>query len=103
MRLTPVKPHWRKGCYIPQNWAEDFSESYRREIRCFCLVMCESYIRKPFADIKRYANVIEERLDDTDCTLESVLAENAEFLAWAENGCANMVRLEDDYKVDIEI
>lgn len=37
-------------------------------------------IRNHFSDIKRYAGVTEKRLDDEDCTMESVLADNPRFL-----------------------
>lgn len=65
-----------EGCYIPVDWDKDFSKSYRKEIRCIRLVMTERYIRAHFDKIKAYANVIEQRLDDSYCTLESVLADN---------------------------
>lgn len=65
-----------EGCYIPYDWAKDFEEEYLEDIRYYCLVMSEDYIRKNFEDIKGYASVIEERLDDADCTLENVLEDN---------------------------
>ena len=57
-----------EGCYIPFSWAKDFSAEYRQDMRCYCLVLSERYIRAHFDDIKRYANVIEARLCD-DCSL----------------------------------
>ena len=65
-----------EGCYIPGNWADDFGEEYRGEIRYICLVMSREYIQANFADIKNYASVIEDRLDDSYCTLESVFEDN---------------------------
>ena len=62
-----------EGCYIPFDWSKDFEKEYLDNIRYYCLVMSEDYIRNHFSDIKRYANVIENRLDDEWCTLESVL------------------------------
>ena len=53
-----------EGCYIPFDWKKDFEEEYLKEIRYLCLVMSKSYIEEHFADIRAYANVIEERLDD---------------------------------------
>ena len=41
-----------EGCYIPFNWKKDFSDEYRKDIRAYCLVMSESYIRTHFSDIK---------------------------------------------------
>lgn len=55
-----------EGCYIPFDWAEDFEEDYLSEIKYICLVMSEQYIRNHFDDIITYANIIENRLDDSD-------------------------------------
>ena len=73
-----------EGCYIPLDWKKDFSNDYLESIKFFCLVMSENYIRAHFDDIKRYAGVIEKRMNDEDCTLESVLEDNVNFLALAK-------------------
>ena len=62
-----------EGCYIPFDWAKDFGAEELTHIRAYVLVMSENYIRNHFSDIKKYANMIESRLDDDGCTLESVL------------------------------
>ena len=92
-----------EGCYVPFTWAEDFGQEYLDQIRYYCLVMTENYINAHFADIKKYANVIEKRLNDEDCTLESVLAENAEFLKLAQQHKVNTLLIDDGYDVDVEI
>lgn len=66
-----------EGCYVPFDWRKDFSEEYLSEISYVCLVMSEDYIKTHFGDIKSNANAVEERLDDSYCTVESVLADNA--------------------------
>ena len=90
-----------EGCYIPFDWQKDFTRGYLENIRYFCLVMSENYIRNHFADIKGYANVIENRLDDEYCTLESVLEDNKRFLALAQKHKQNYVLIDEEYKVDI--
>ena len=90
-----------EGCYMPFDWQKDFDEDYARHIRYYCLVMSEQYIRHHFDDIKRYANVIERRLDDTDCTLDSVLQDNARVLALAQRHRVNTVLIDDSYTIDI--
>lgn len=92
-----------EGCYIPFDWAADFAQEYLENIRYYCLVMSEGYIRNHFADIKKYANVIENRLDDSDCTLENVLADNAAVLALAQRHGVNYVLIDDAYEIDIEL
>ena len=91
-----------EGCYIPFDWQKDFSREYLENIRYFCLVMSENYIRNHFADIKKYANVIENRLDD-DCTLQSVLEDNARVLALVQQHKQNFVLIDDEYRVDVDL
>ena len=90
-----------EGCYIPFDWQKDFSEEYLADISYYCLVMSENYIRKHFGDIKAYANIIEKRLDDSDCTMESVLEDNAQMLALAEKHGVNYVLIDEKYEVEI--
>ena len=89
-----------EGCYIPFDWQKDFDAEYLENIRYYCLVMSEEYIKNHFEDIKAYANVIEARIDD-DCTIESVLADNAQILALAQKHNANYILIEDKYEIDI--
>ena len=91
-----------EGCYIPFDWAESFEKEYLEHIRYNCLVMSEQYIRTHFDDIKKYASIIEERLDDTDCTMESVLEDNARMLRLAKEYAVNYVLIEDQYAIEIE-
>ena len=65
-----------EGCYIPFDWQKDFEESYLTDIRYVCLVMSREYIADHFADIVANANVIEQRLDDSDLDREVLIAEN---------------------------
>lgn len=78
-----------EGCYIPFYWKEDFTDEYQKEIRYYCLVMSRTYIEEHFEDIKKYANEIEQRLDDTSCTMDSVLEDNAYYLFMCQaNKCS---------------
>ena len=92
-----------EGCYIPFDWAKDFEPEYLENIRYYCLVMSEKYITNHFDDIKNYASIIENRLDDSDCTLESVLADNAEILSLAREHGVNHILIDDEYEVDIHL
>jgi len=92
-----------EGCYIPFNWSWDFGKEYLNQIKYFCLVMSENYIRNHFASIKRYAGVIENRLDDEWCTLESVLEDNAQFLVLAQKYNVNYVLIDDKYEINIDL
>ena len=92
-----------EGCYIPFDWQRDFGEEYRKEIRYCCLVMTENYIRNHFADILGYANTVEQRLDDSGCTLETVLEDNRRFLEATEKYGLERILIDDRYAADIEL
>ena len=92
-----------EGCYIPFDWRKDFDSEYLENIKYYCLVMSEEYIKNHFSDIKKYASVIENRLDDEWCTMESVLADNAEILALAQKQNVNYILIEDKYEINIEL
>lgn len=92
-----------EGCYIPFHWSRDFEEAYLRHIKCFCLIMSERYIRNHFADIKRYANAIEKRLDDEGCTLESVLEDNARYRTYARQDHVHDVLIDDQYEINVDL
>ena len=70
-----------EGCYIPFDWQKDFDKAYLENIQYVCLVMSQSYIENHFADIQSYANVIEQRLDDSGLNKEALIAENEHNLA----------------------
>lgn len=89
-----------EGCYIPYNWAESFEEEYLRHIRYRCLVMSENYIRSRYADIKAYASTIEQRGDDADCTMESLLEDNREVLKMCRLHGVDYTLIDDDYPVE---
>ncbi len=90
-----------EGCYIPFNWREAFPEEYLAYIKYYCLVMSEDYIKNHFDHIKKYANAIENRLDDTDFTLNSALKDNAQVLALAQKHNVNYILIDDKYEIDI--
>lgn len=92
-----------EGCYIPFDWEKDFEKSYIENIRYYCLVMSENYIRNHFDDIRKYANVIENRLSDECCTLESVLEDNATVLELAKQNNVNYVLINERYEINIEL
>ena len=91
-----------EGCYIPFDWQKDFDGKYLDNIKYYCLVMSEKYIKNHFENIKKYANVIEKRLDD-DCNLESVLEDNADVLRLVKEHNLNYILIDDEYMIDIDL
>ena len=92
-----------EGCYIPFDWQKDFDSKYLEHIKYFCLVMSKEYIRSHFSDIKKYANIVENRLDDEWCTMESVLADNAEMLDLAQKHNVDYILIDDKYEISIDL
>ena len=92
-----------EGCYISFSWQKDFGSEYLENIKYYCLVMSEKYIRNHFADIMKYANTIENRLDDEGCTMESVLEDNKEMLSLAQKHNVNYILIEDKYEISIDL
>lgn len=90
-----------EGCYIPFDWRNDFDESYLRHIKHCCLIMTEDYIRRNFADIKKYANVIEKHLDDEWLSVEALAAENAENLEMCIKYNCDYILIDDKYEIEI--
>jgi hypothetical protein len=62
--------------------------------------MSEKYIKNHFEDIKRYWNIIENRLDD-DCTIEEILEDNAKVLEQVKSLNLNYILIDDNYEIDI--
>lgn len=92
-----------EGCYIPYDWQKYFDINYLKNIKYYCLVMSEKYIRNHFEDIKKYANIIENRLDDKWCTMENVLADNLKVLSFVKQYEVNYILIDEEYKVSISL
>ena len=92
-----------EGCYIPFDFKKEFGQEYLKDIKSVCLVMSENYIKKHFDDIKKHASDIENRLDDSYCTHESVLRDNAETLEKCKKFGTEYLLIDEEYNVDFEI
>ena len=89
-----------EGCYLPFDWRKDFGEEYLPHIRFVCLVMTEAYLRARFDDVRRYANVVENRISDGLC-LEALIRDNAVNLARCrEHGC-EVLLIDGEYQVEL--
>lgn len=91
-----------EGCYIPFTWQDDFDKKYLDNIKYYCLVISENYIRNHFDDIKKFASVIEKRIDD-DCSIDSLLQDNSQFLNLCKKHNVNYVLIDDEYKINIDL
>ena len=90
-----------EGGYIPFTWREDFPAQMLEELRYCCLVMTAGYIRSHMDEIRGFANAIERRLDDGDCTAERLIAENRRNLEQCQvHGCPYCL-IANDYRQEI--
>ena len=92
-----------EGCYIPFGWEKDFTAEYLEHIRYLCIILSEKYIKSHFDDIKKYACVIENRIDDSWCTLESTLADNAKTLSLAQKHGVKYILIDEKYEIELDI
>ena len=91
-----------EGCYIPFDWKKDFEQEYLDEIRFYCLVFSEKYIEAHFDNIRSFASVIENRLED-DYTAETARRENAFMLEQCQRYGLEYILIDGEYRVDIEL
>lgn len=92
-----------EGCYIPFYWKKDFTNDYLKEIRYFCLIMSSNYIQKNFLNILKYANEIENRMEETEWTKESFLKENAYYYEMCQKYHLNYILIDEDYFFEITL
>ena len=92
-----------EGCYLPFNWKNDFEGDYLENIRGIYLVMSPEYIENHFEDIKKYASVIEDRVDDSCCTKEWIIEINRECLEGCKKYGCEYKLIADKYDVDENI
>ena len=90
-----------EGCYIPFDWQKSFDDDYLEKIRYYCLVLGETYIKNHYEDIMAHANDVESRLDDSHCTVEYLICENAKIKSECEKYGLTYFLIDDKYEVDI--
>ena len=89
-----------EGCYIPFDWAKDFSEDYLQNIRYLCLIFSKDYIEKNFSAIQKYGSIIEKRLDDSNLDPEELIRNNEENFAMCQQYGCPYVLIDDCYDLD---
>lgn len=92
-----------EGCYIPFNWKADFNDEYLKEIQYYCLIMTKKYIENHFVQIKKYANIIEKRVDDSFCTKEMMIKENDMNLEMCKKYDCKYILIDEKYDINIKL
>ncbi len=89
-----------EGCYIPFDWYKDFDNEYLQNIKYYCIVLSENYIKNNFTDIEKYSNTIENRIFDKP-NIDEILSDNAYYLENAKEHNQNIIYINNDYKIEI--
>ena len=92
-----------EGCYIPFDWAKGFDGGYLRHIKYLCLIMSENYIQNHYYEIKKYAGTVEQRLDDSDFTMEKMKNDNRNMLFGCQKYGLDYLLIDNAYNVDWDI
>lgn len=92
-----------EGCYIPDDWKADFEDRYLASISYICLVMSEKYIKKHFIAIKEHANDIEDRLDDSYCSVDLLVRDNLKYLEMCKRSNLPYVLIDNEYEIKVNI
>jgi len=92
-----------EGCYFPYDWKNYFELEYLKYIRFVCLVMTSKYIEEHYDDIKNYASVIENRIDDSCCEKEGLLRDNQICFEMCKKYGCEYILIDDAYRIDFEI
>ena len=74
-----------EGCYIP-----------------ICLAMSERYIENHYGEIIGYESEIETRLINTDCSMDSLKADNKSIINGFQHVGEQIVLIDSDYKRTIK-
>ena len=100
---TAIENHQRlvvEGCYIPFDYRSSFESRYLEQIQFVCLCFSQAYLAEHFDVIQSYANVVEQRLDDSGCTKEQLQRENEEHLRLCQQYSCPYILSEYPYHID---
>ena len=86
-----------EGCYIPFDWRNGFDEQYLSSIRFICLAMTDNYIKMHFEEIKEHSSDIESRLNDNDCTIDSLKEDNRKYVEGFRRAGEQVMLIDEDY------
>ena len=87
-----------EGCYVPFDWRKDFNDDYLSEIRLIILAMTDKYIDEHFDDIRDHGSDIENRLDDSYCTVDWLKEENHKVIEGFRQAGEQIILIDEDYE-----
>ena len=105
MIKTAIENHQHlvvEGAYVPYNWRESFDEQYLSSIRFICLAMTDEFIENHYVEIKEHSSDIENRLDDSNCTIASLKADNKDYINGFKAAGEMVFLINSDYEQMIQ-
>ena len=90
-----------EGSYIPSNYKSYFDDVYFKSILFVCLAMSDKYIDDNYDVIKKYSNVIENRIDDSCYTKAFLKNDNHAFINSFKDD-KDLIIIDDHYEDIIE-
>ena len=91
-----------EGCYIPFGWEKDFDESYLSHIKYICLIFSREYIKNNMDKIKKYENIIENRLYNS-IDIDELLKTNEYNLKMCQKYMYDYILIDKSYDVDMKV
>lgn len=92
-----------EGCYIPFDWQMDFSCEDLNNIKYYCIIMSEGYIKNNFPDILKYESAIEHRLFDVKLSKEELIQDNNLNLQKCKRYNLNYILIDKVYDINIKL
>lgn len=92
-----------EGCCIPSDWQKDFCAEELNEIRYYCLIMTENYIKNNFDGIIKFENVIERRLQGNSAPKQQLIDDNKRNLQLCKEHNLNYILIDKIYDIDVTI
>lgn len=89
-----------EGCYIPHDFAKEFSREYLPYIKYVCLILSEDYIENNYEEIIRYGSVIEKRLQYS-YPKELMIKDNKTTLEQCEKYGCDYVLIKKNYSSEL--
>ena len=105
MIKTAIENHQNlivEGCYIPSTWRKDFSKHYLQSMRFICLAMTDTYIEHHIDDIRKHGSDIETRLFESDNTVDSLKADNHQYINEFTQSGETVTLIDEDYEKAIQ-
>ena len=89
-----------EGCYIPFDFKKDFDNDYLKEIKEYFLIMSTKYILNNYDNIVKFANVIENRIND-EINQTELISSNQKNLDKCIEYNLNYILIDDEYNIKL--